>query len=1473
MPALHYETNVIAREPCGQAHQLNHDGKARRRVIGIDLGAETIKLVECHAANGYLQCVREQLIEHGKNPGQRLIEALRHWGWERIEAARATGRLSRLLTLNRVPVKQARIRAFRFLFGDTPATIVSIGSRGFSVLELRANGVEVFRENSRCSQGTGNFLRQLVERFGLDLAEASELCAEVEDPAPLSGRCPVILKTDMTHLANKGENRARILAGLFDAVCENVMSLIKPGVSPPTVYLIGGVSQARRVQLTLKRLLAEAGMTLVILPNEQALFFDALGAAVLAAEFGGEPPALDSLVAPRTDTEFMHVPPLRDSLNHVKRLPAPPKQLLDSNPLRLVLGFDIGSTGSKLVVLDADSKQPVWESYRPTAGDPVGAAQALLQKFVGECTLSPNNPCAHESSMREYAAARTPATTHQRPMHRIVGFGVTGSGREIVGSLLITCYGKDAVFILNEIVAHAEGALYYDPRVDTIFEIGGQDAKYIRLANGRVIDCAMNEACSAGTGSFIEEQGKRFAGVLHPAELSQLALQACRGVSLGQHCSVFMAEVIDQAVAAGVPQEEIIAGLFDSVVQNYLHRVKGQRQVGRVIFCQGMPFSSDALAAAVARQTGSEVIVPPSPGTVGALGIALIALRELEWTRHGGFDPHLFLRTRVEHKESFVCKSNAGCGGAGNKCKIECIHTELAGQRQRFIWGGSCQLYDRGTHKKKLPARAPDPFREREELVAKLLAQLDSKRSRTGQRRSIAISDEFALKSLFPFFATFFTELGFELVVPERGDQATLKRGIQQANVPYCAPMQLFHGLTASMAETSADFIFLPMIRATPRTANEPTATICPIAQANPDILRWDLKSKLGARVVSPVIDIGPGNLDSPEFIRACQNIAFELGAPLRACRAAFAAAKSAQLEFDRACIELGMRALEFCAKHGILPVVVLGRPYTIYNHVLNSNVPALLREQGAIPIPVDCYPVQPDAPVFGDIYWGYSQRILRAAHQIRRTQGVYSIFCSNYSCGPDSFTLHFYNYIMEGKPFAVIETDGHSGDAGTKTRIEAFLYCAQQDMHSNTLANRPNDLRCVSVGEFRLSHARREQRFLVPMLGPGSDVVTACLSGLGYQAETLPMPDTECLRIGRRYTSGKECVPMCMTLGTLLRRLDSERSARSQFVLVMPRANGPCRFGVYNVLNRITLERLGLNERVAIWSPRDSGYFDDTPPGFAMLVFAGFMAADLLHAALLDTRPCEARPGAADLIYRKYITQLLELCKRAAKNDLSGAAVLHETVTGDIFGIPALLEQAAREFAAIKTEKPRPTVLIVGEIYVRLVPFANDFIIEKLEARGCKTRLAPGTEWLEYVDYLNRRRGHQRLPTRVSSFIQRLIRARTYRIMARALGWPPHAPISESIRAAEPYLRQALHGEAILTLGTALHSWHAGSIDAAVSVGPLECMPNKIAEAQFFHITEQEGLPNLTISLVGDPMDIEVLENFVFEVKSRFQR
>lgn len=1421
--------------------------------LGVDVGAESIKVVGIEKHGGRVSISTQLHNNHNKDPHGGLAALLSRVDLVGARGIAATGRLQRMLQVESVPAKAAMRRGVRLVHPDLEAvTIISVGAHGFSVLELGAHGEEWFQQNARCSQGTGNFLTQLVKRFGLSVEEASELCDTVVDPAHLSGRCPVILKTDMTHLANKGESRARILAGLYDAVCENVLTLVRPRLAPRDVVLIGGVAQSARVRRSIEKWLDGKGMRLVPRRSEHDVL-EAIGAASHAMEHPGDVPSLEELLVTSEATKLERVPALRDSLERVRRIPRVEMTSWDQ-PRWVHVGLDIGSTGSKAVAIDETTGEALWESYLNTEGAPVDAAQRLVRSWVERIGV----------------------------LGRIRGFGVTGSGREVVGSLLRTCYGGERVFVMNEIAAHAEGAVSIDSEVDTIFEIGGQDAKYIRLEGGRVIDAAMNEACSAGTGSFIAEQGSKFEGVGDDVvRLGQLAEGADFGISLGQHCSVFMAEVIDEAITQGIERDAIIAGLYDSIIQNYLNRVKGTRTVGQRIFCQGMPFSSPALAAAVARQTGREVVVPPNPGTIGALGIALLTRKEMA-SAHGQaqepLDPHRFMEAEVVLKETFVCKSTKGCGGSGNLCRIDRLTTLVAGVKQKFLWGGNCSLYDRGAGRAKLPDLAPDPFREREALVEAVLR--DCRRD-PGSAQVIAMTDEFALKGMLPLFAVFLHNLGFDCRVTRNGDGKSLRRGIEGARVPYCAPMQMYHGVFFEIAESQPDYAFIPMLQELPPVRGEVNSTLCPVVQAGPDLVGSLIEADLSKRrILRPIIRFGGQGYDGKEFTAAMRGLAESLGAAHR-FQDAFKMAVDAQHKFEHDCLQIGVRALQYAKDHNVVPVAVLGRPYTIYNDVLNSNVPNLLRALGALSIPADCIPIPDDIPRYDDQYWGYTQRNLRAAAYVRQTPGLYSVFCSNYACGPDSFTLHFYGYIMQGKPFAVVETDGHSGDAGTKTRMEAFLYCVDTDVRSGaSLHSKIYDLKAIEDAKAPADHVKADQSLLlIPRMGTGAEVASACLRSEGFRSETLPMPTRDDVRVGRRYTSGKECVPMMLTTGSLLNRLEKDRHTNEKFTFAMPTANGPCRFGVYNVLHKVIIEQTGWSDRVNVFSPDDGDYFRETSSEFTIKLWCGFVAYDLLEAMLYDVRPVERKKGAANDIYRRYKDEILACMERPSKGTAMSATM---EVLGGMWGLRDVLTRAAKEMASVKNRvRDVPSVAVVGEIYVRLDPFANDFIIEKLEERGIRARFAPFVEWLEYTQYLaekrvlDQRMRHDDNPLSIglTGVVQRSTMEVLYGICAKPLEWGERTTIPVTLEAAVPYLDPSLTGEACLTLGGPIHEFREKQVQGVVVIGPHECMPCRIAEAQYGKVAEDLNIPYLALSLNGDPLDTEALDRFAYDIHEAHRR
>jgi activator of 2-hydroxyglutaryl-CoA dehydratase/predicted nucleotide-binding protein (sugar kinase/HSP70/actin superfamily) len=1411
------------------------------RYVGIDVGAETVKCVEAIGSGVRFEAGRQGIVDHRKDPAGAVTRLLADFDWSGVTGAAVTGRLGRLLRLPAVPVKQAQILGLSHLVPDgDPLTLVTISSRGATVLERRAGGRTAWRENGQCSQGTGRFLRQMAGRFGLTVAEADALCAGVPDPVSLSGRCPVILKTDLAHMANSGASRDRLLAGLFDAVCRQVQPLIRPHGAVKRLVLSGGVSRSARVRGWFTRFAAEHGMNLVVLGSDEAVLNEAWGAALAAARTPVSPPSLASLPARSRGSALETFSPLSLALAGVTRLERGPVPI-DGSPRRLVLGIDVGSTGAKLAAVDADSLEPVFETYAETRGDPAGAAQELVGVF----------------------ASAAPGC------HLVVGFAVTGSGREVVAALLSGCFGRDHVLVRNEIAAHAEGARHYDAAVDTIFEIGGQDAKYIRIEDGRVADAALNEACSAGTGSFLEEQGRLFAGIDDVRQMGNQALRAEGGVFLGQHCSVFMAEVVDEAVAAGADQGAILAGLFDSVVQNYLVRVKGERPSGRRVLCQGMPFASDALAAAMARRSGSSIIIPPSPGTVGALGAALLAIRSLRLdATPEGLPVQRVHRAYLESKDAFPCPSSRGCGEPGRECRIERLTVSVDGEVRTALWGGACSLHHAGDGARKLPALAPDPCRERQRLVHDLVSWLGPPRGRP----TVAMTDELLLKDLFPYFATLVHRLGFDLLTPLGCDRAALERGVEDLPSPVCAPLQLYAGAVAELLDRRPDYLLLPLLRDLPRAADEPFSTTCLLAQSSGEILRFHPLANR-THLLEPIIDMGVGNLESRIFARSSRRLARELGVGGRRWRAAHEEACAAQREFDSGRLAIGSRALEFARRQGGSAVVVLGRSYNIYSPVLNSNVFEILRELGAIAVGVDCLPVPDDVPPHPGVYWASCQRNLRAIEHVRRTPGLHAVYCSNYSCGPDSFIQHLYARAMEGHPAVVLESDGHSGDAGAKTRLAVFLDCVAADRNPGRQAAPAPELRSVMGRVSHATNARaRGELLLVPHMGPATEIVVAAFRGAGLDAECLGVPDGKALAAGREHSTGKECLPFSITLGSALDRIRRDEPGR-RYAIFMPASSGPCRFGMYSLLDKVVIDRLGLSDRVSVVSQPLHDFYKGLEPERRIRAWSGMVACEMLTAMLHHTRPVERRAGEAAALWERSVRVLAE---QVGRRDVPGLAASLAAVNGNVFGFRSLLAEAAASFAGmIDGNRAPPTVCLTGEIFVRMDTFSNDNLIERLEARGLRVSLAPVYEFTEYMDWQTIskiREGRQPrtvglLSARINAAVTSKVVDRLHEAIRGPLGWERRPRTKDLLAWAEPYLRRQVATEAVLSLGAIIHGQERGRIAGAIIVGPLECMAARVTETQLSRITERLAMPSLSLVYNGEPLDPEQLDNFAWEV------
>ena len=615
-----------------------------RQLAGICVGASNIKIVAGNMTDGVFNAALQLVKPHDGNARKVLLELLReHVGPDSLVAV--TGRkLKDQLNLPQLSEPEATELALQQILAGLPCKVEaadSVGGENFMVYELDGSGrIVAVHTGNKCASGTGEFFLQQIRRMNLDPEEAQSI-ALMDAPYKVASRCSVFSKSDCTHAMNKGVPKGRVVAGLGRMMASKVSELLKKA-GARHVLLIGGAARNR----TMKGYLEGEGFQIV--PSGFDDTFEALGAAIWANDFGR--PWSEGNISKENCSSFEFLAPLasfgpRVSFREQSWQPATPED-------EYIIGLDAGSTTTKAVLMRAGDQAIVAGVYLRTGGDPVAASRQCYRSL----------------------AAQVP------PGLKITGLGVTGSGRQIVGLHGLT------TGIVNEIIAHTTAAVHFDPEVDTIFEIGGQDAKYTYIINRVPADYAMNEACSAGTGSFLEEAARETLNIV-TEDIAGFALKGERPPNFNDQCAAFIGSDIKTAVQEGVSSEDIAAGLVYAICQNYITRVKSTRKVGQKIFMQGGVCYNKAVPLAMAALTGREIIVPPDPGLMGAYGVALEVWQKITegLLERGSFDLPELASREVEYGQPFTC------AGGAEACDRKCTIARIRISGKTYPFGGACK--------------------------------------------------------------------------------------------------------------------------------------------------------------------------------------------------------------------------------------------------------------------------------------------------------------------------------------------------------------------------------------------------------------------------------------------------------------------------------------------------------------------------------------------------------------------------------------------------------------------------------------------------------------------------------------------------------------------------------------------------------------------------------------------------------------
>jgi len=852
-----------------------------------------------------------------------------------------------------------------------------------------------FAMNTVCAAGTGSFLDQQAKRIGVSIEEEfGKLALQSENPPHIAGRCSVFAKSDMIHLQQIATPVHDIVAGLCFAVARNVRSNLARGreLEKPVVFQ-GGVAANAGVVRAFHEVLELADGELIV--PEYYASMGAIGAAFHILDHQPEKPnpfkglagLEDHLNNPTVD--LPHWPQLQRSEarghKQVKFVPDPKKKI------DVYLGLDVGSLSTNVVLID-DENNVVARRYLPTASKPLEAIRRGLSEIyeeVGEQVI-------------------------------VKAAGTTGSGRYLTGHFI----GADT--IKNEITAQATAAIYYHPEVDTVFEIGGQDSKFISIDNGVVVDFEMNKVCAAGTGSFLEEQAEKL-GINIVDEFGELALGAEKPSRLGDRCTVFMESDLNAHQQKGADKEDLIGGLAYSIVLNYIQKVVGAKRIGDHILFQGGVTNNPAVVAAFEKVTEKKIIVPPHFDVTGAIGTAMLAREAVRDGRKSSFKGFGVSKTPYD-------MSRFTCQRCENHCDVRKVKIE--GEKKSLYYGDRCDFWSkRGANPPPPPPDTPNLFELREEL---LLGDFNEKQQQpAADKPTIGIPRGLMIYyQRFPYWRTFFEALGFPVVLSRPSDRPLVTKSLSMLVAETCFPVEVMHGHIQDLLDKNVDYIFAPFVVDNSSDDGNPTINYnCPWVQSYPFMIRGSMRGNPDAeKFLVPTLHFRYSEKLARSQLSKFMKQAF--GTPAKAVARAMRAADKAQRSFEDALLTEGQKVLANLPEDKIA-AVILGRPYNTGDPQLNLSLVEKLIALRVLPIPLDFLPLsskmQGIYSEYDMMYWPNGQKILAGARMVAEHDRLNAVYITNFRCGPDSFISHYVREEMRGKPYLQLEVDEHR--PGTRSR------------------------------------------------------------------------------------------------------------------------------------------------------------------------------------------------------------------------------------------------------------------------------------------------------------------------------------------------------------------------------------------------------------------------------------------------------
>ncbi len=1352
--------------------------------IGIDIGSTTVKIAVLNEAK---QCLHACYVRHYTDIRQKVWDLLQNayeiFGNRQITIA-ITGSggiaLADYLGVAFVQEVIAGTKAVRMYYPQSDV-IIELGGEDAKITYM--TGGSEHRMNGNCAGGTGAFIDQMATLLHTDAGGLNELAEKADTLYPIAARCGVFAKTDIQALLNEGASKENVAASVFQSIVfQTITGLACGRPIKGTVCFLGG-------PLTyLPQLRKQFAQTLhltdsqVIAP-ENAQVYVAIGAAL--GSIGETPRSFMTLMGLLKNidesslSQSDRIEPLFHSEEELRRFQerhaahTVPYGSLSSYSGPCYLGLDAGSTTIKAVVLSEDLKI-LYTHYQNNEGSPLTAAKKIIEEVY----------------------SRLPAGAF------IAKTGITGYGEALLKEALHLDIGE------VETIAHYQAAAHFCPDVDFILDIGGQDMKCSRLKDGHIEDILLNEACSSGCGSFLDTFAKSLN--LSIEEFSKAALLAKSPIDLGSRCTVFMNSKVKQAQKEGATLADISAGLSYSVIKNALYKVikvKDAEKLGKYIVVQGGTFYNDAVLRAFEKLLGRQVIRPAIAGLMGAFGMGLIC----RTAYHADHAPSSLL-SRRDLSELSVATSIRHCGLCTNNCLLT-VNTFNDGRS--FITGNRCERGAAGAEKPR--KRLPNMYNVKYNLLFNHYKPL-----KNGPRGTVGLPRVLNMYEDYPFWFTFFTKLGYTVVLSDPSSKNLFEKAMD--TIPSdsaCYPAKLVHGHIENLLEKGVDRIFYPCIQNGPSEGSRDNSFNCPMVMSYPEVIRHNMVERLSDTNTLYLCPFLPLH-DKKRIVPRLQEELRVWNLGKKEIKAAALAAWDEKEAYKQKIQELTKKTLEKLAETGGRAIVLCGRPYHVdpeINHgipeLINSLGLAVLTEDGIAPLgklPAELRVVD---------QWSYHSRLYKAAQYIVTQPNLELVELNSFGCGLDAIVADQVQEILaQGhKIHTLLKIDEGSNLGAIRIRLRSLLFVMNHRRSQDAPLEPYSYHKTVFTKE-----DKKKNVILAPSMTPiHFPMFEAAFEHEGYHIEILPHQGQQAIDTGLAYIHNDACYPAIMSLGQIITALKSGKYDLKHTSVIISQTGGCCRATNYIGMIRKALADANMSD-VSIISLNTKGL--NKQPGFTphigfwhRLVMA-MVYGDALQQVLYRTRPYEKVKGTAEALFRKW-----------------QAKCSADLIKADIATFKKNIRSLIDEFDRIDMHsKPKPRIGLVGEIYVKFHPIANNHIVRMIEEEGGEIIASGLTDFFLYGllddQFSQKYLSGTRLSSLASKSMVKLLE--WYRkpycdAVARSRHFDPVASIYDIADEAKEYLSLGhVAGEGWFLTGDMIDLIKRGAKNI-VCLQPWACLPNHV--------------------------------------------